>query len=103
MRRLLAVCAVLGVPVLSLSACYSTGHFFYTDHLHELVVGQSTEQDVIQLVEAEPTARYYRPSDGSYLAIWSYSRTLYADSALFNKELWLEFDTNHILLNVIKK
>ncbi len=85
-----------------LAACYSTGNHFRVSGVNDLVVGQTTHTEAIDLLQAEPT-NYYRQSNGSYLALWVFSKSVIPDGIYIERELLLEFDAAQRLVAIKKK
>lgn len=85
-----------------LAACYSTGNHFRVSAVNDLVVGQTTQTEAIQLLQGEPV-NYYRQGDGSYLALWVFSKSVLPDGIYIDRELLLEFDAMQRLVAIKKK
>lgn len=94
-------CSLLGL-MLMLGACHSTGSNFSSVGVGYLQPGVSTLIDVVEFLEGDPVNRYYRP-DGSYMARWAHTNSLIPDGVYFQRELWMEFDVNHILVRIAKQ
>lgn len=94
-------CSLLGL-MLMLGACHSTGNNFSSVGVGYLQPGVSTLTEVVEFLEADPVNRYYRP-DGSYMARWAHTNSLITDGVYFQRELWMEFDVNHLLVRITKQ
>lgn len=92
------VCGLIGL----LSACYSTGTHFHVSAVNKLVVGQTTQAEAIELLQSEPTNYYYQ-SNGSYLALWVFSKSLLPDAIYIDRELLAEFNSAQVLTAIKKK
>ena len=88
--------------LLLLGACHSTGSNFSSVGVGYLQPGVSTLTEVVEFLEADPVNRYYRP-DGSYMARWAHTNSLISDGVYFPREIWMEFDANHILVRIAKQ
>ncbi|MEZ2720666.1 hypothetical protein ACBP46_04455 [Paenalcaligenes hominis] len=94
-------CLLIGLISL-LSACTTTGNYFHLSGIHQLQVGQTTQQQAIALLQAEPV-NYYHQSNGTYLALWRFTRSMLTDAIYIDRELLLEFDANQRLLAIKKQ
>lgn len=86
----------------SLAACYSTGNVFRVSSVNDLVVGQTTYSEAIQLLQAEPV-NYYQQSNGNFLAFWNYSKSVFPDALYIDPQLLLEFNAAQVLTAIKKK
>lgn len=98
-QRTLLVLGLSGVMLLT--ACHGTGSNFKSTGLNFFTPGVTTLSEAIELLDSDPVNRYYR-ADGSYLAIWQHTNSLFPDGVYFNRELWAEFDAQHRLIRVVK-
>lgn len=85
-----------------LSACSTTGNHFHLSGIHQLHVGQTTQQQAIALLQAEPV-NYYHQSNGTYLALWRFTKSVLTDAIYIERELLLEFDANQKLVAIKKQ
>ncbi len=85
-----------------MAACTSTGNSFNTTALHQLVPGQTTLDEAIVVLGADPV-NTYRQLDGSATSIWSHKNSMVTDAVYFNQELWLAFGPDGRFQRVVKK
>ena len=85
-----------------LSACTSTGNSFDLNAIQALQIGQTTKQQAVTLLQAEPV-NYYHQSNGAYLALWRFTKTVLTDAVYIERELLLEFDSHHTLVAIKKQ
>lgn len=88
--------------VFALAGCHSTGNNFKSSGVDHLQPGISTMAEATEFLEADPVNRYYRP-DGSYTARWAHVNSLVPDGIYLGRELWMEFDANHVLIRISKR
>lgn len=88
--------------LLLLGACHSTGSNFSSTGVGYLQPGVSTMAEAVEFLDAEPVNRYYKP-DGSYMARWAHTNSLIPDGVYFQRELWMEFDVNQVLVRIAKQ
>jgi|SRR5690606_36984166 len=93
---------VLGLAILALTACYSSGNRYAASGKSWLQPGISSAADARIFLEGDPVA-VYPQTDGSSLHVWQHSRALLPDGVYYNKELWLEFDKQGILRRIVKQ
>jgi len=93
--------ALLMGGAIVLAGCSTTGNQFDTSDLRFLAPGETTLQDAVALMQAEPV-NVYRQVDGSAIARWAHTATLATDAVYFNRELWLAFDSHGRFLRVVK-
>ncbi len=94
--------AVMMALVAALTACYSTGNVFRISGVNDLVVGKTTYAETIQLLQAEPV-NYYNQSNGTFLALWAYSKSVLPDALYIDPQLLLEFNSAQVLTAIKKK
>lgn len=85
-----------------IAACTSTGNSFNTTALHQLVPGQTTLDEAIVVLGADPV-NTYRRMDGSATSIWSHKNSIMTDAVYFNQELWLAFGPDGRFQRIVKK
>ena len=92
---------LLPACLLGLSACSTTGNSFDSSSLSLFVKGQTTMNEAVALLDAEPVNVYWQ-HDGSAMAIWSHKSTLATDAVYFNQELWLAFGPDGRFDRIVK-
>lgn len=93
------VLAVL-MPLITV-ACTSTGNSFNTMARNQLVVGETTMQQAVDILGADPV-NTYRQLDGSATSIWSSKNSVMTDAIYLNQELWLAFGPDGRFVRVVK-
>ena len=82
-------------------ACTSTGNSFNTQARNQLVVGETTLQQAVDILGADPV-NTYRQLDGSATSIWSSKSSVMTDAIYLNQELWLAFGPDGRFVRVLK-
>lgn len=82
----------LAAAVLSMAACTTTGRTFDTSELNRIVPGQTTLEQTVAILKAEPE-NVYRQLDGSATARWASKASVLTDAVYFRRELTLRFDS----------
>lgn len=86
--------------VLIITACAQTGYSYSTSQFSSIKAGESTLDDVNEILGAHPT-NVYRALDGSFTAMYSHKATLLTDAIYFNRELLLAFDNEGKFKNIV--
>src|SRR5690554_5313813 len=92
---------LLAGVVVAVAGCSTTGNQFTTSDLRFLVRGETTLNEAIDLLQAQPV-NVYRQLDGSATARWAHTATLATDAVYFNQELWLAFDSAGRFVRIVK-
>lgn len=92
---------LLAGVVVAVAGCSTTGNQFTTSDLRFLVRGETTLNEAIDLLQAQPV-NIYRQLDGSAVARWAHTASLATDAVYFNQELWLAFDSNGRFERIVK-
>lgn len=82
-------------------ACTSTGNSFNTQARNQLVVGETTLLQAVDILGADPV-NTYRQLDGSATSIWSSKSSVMTDAIYLNQELWLAFGPDGRFVRVLK-
>lgn len=98
----LGVFAVGLVSVLLLGACTSTGNSFNSSGIHRLVPGETTMEQAVAALGADPV-NSYRQLDGSAMMVWSHKNSMLTDALYLNQELWLAFGPEGRFQRIVKK
>lgn len=106
MRGYLHLLAAAAIAAL-IAGCAATGHNFDSSKLSTLTPGQTTLEEASWALTAPPD-KFYKQTDGTFLALWSFKITFVPDSLYSRKEALLQFgpdgrlmrlvDSTHILL-----
>ncbi|NYT65047.1 hypothetical protein H0A58_03585 [Alcaligenaceae bacterium] len=96
--KLLAIASVLSL----VAACTSTGNSFNASGLSQFVQGQTTLDEAVVLLGADPV-NTYRQLDGSATSIWSHKNSVMTDAIYINQELWLAFGPDGRFQRVVKR
>lgn len=83
-----------------LAACSTTGAFFKTSQLQQIVPGQTTLPQAITILGTAPDATY-RQMDGTITARWAYKASFVTDAAYVRKELSLLFGPDGRFVRVV--
>lgn len=101
LRRWFLYLLVVPACLLALSACSTTGNSFDSSSLWLFVKGQTTINEAVVLLDADPV-NIYRQTDGSAIALWAHKSTLATDAVYFNQELWLAFGPDGRFDRIVK-
>lgn len=86
----------------ALAACSTTGRAFDSSRLGEIVPGQTTLEQTIDILKADPE-NIYRGRDGSAMARWAHKTSVVVDAVYYRQELWLQFDHHGRFDRVLNK
>src|SRR5690606_15989848 len=100
-RSLLRALAVSGL-LASLAACSTTGRSFDTSGMGRIVPGQTTLDQAVVILKAEPE-NVYRQRDGSATARWASKLTVLTDAVYLRRELSLRFGSDGRFQRVIDR
>lgn len=88
------------IPLITV-ACTSTGNSFNTQARNQLVIGETTMEQAVAILGADPV-NTYRQLDGSATSIWSSKNSMLTDAIYLNQELWLAFGPDGRFQRVVK-
>jgi hypothetical protein len=83
-----------------LAGCSATGHNFDPGKLSTLTPGKTTLEEASRALTAPPD-KYYKQTDGTFLALWSFKITFVPDGFYSRKEALLQFGPDGRLLRLV--
>ncbi|WMD22612.1 hypothetical protein RAS12_09610 [Achromobacter seleniivolatilans] len=99
MRGYIKLLATAAIAVL-LAGCSATGHNFDPGKLSTLTPGQTTLEEASRALTAPPD-KFYKQTDGTFLALWSFKITFIADGLYSRKEALLQFGPDGRLMRLV--
>ncbi|KRC77814.1 hypothetical protein D3C87_349020 [compost metagenome] len=99
MRGYIHLLATAAIAVF-LAGCAATGHNFDPGKLSTLTPGQTTLEEASRALTAPP-AKFFKQSDGTLLALWSFKITFVTDGLYSRKEALLQFGPDGRLMRLV--
>lgn len=99
MRGYLKLLVTAALAVL-IAGCAATGHNFDPSKLSTLTPGQTTLEEASRALTAPPD-KFYKQTDGTFLALWSFKITFVADGLYSRKEALLQFGPDGRLMRLV--
>ncbi|GAB1830470.1 hypothetical protein MyNCGM683_48310 [Achromobacter xylosoxidans] len=96
LQHLLAAAAITAL----ITGCAATGHNFDPGKLSTLTPGQTTLEEASRALTAPPD-KFYKQTDGTFLALWSFKITFVADGLYSRKEALLQFGPDGRLMRLV--
>lgn len=99
MRGYLHLLAAAAIATL-IAGCAATGHNFDPGKLSTLTPGQTTLEEASRALTAPPD-KFYKQTDGTFLALWSFKITFVTDGLYSRKEALLQFGPDGRLMRLV--